>query len=64
MADPSSTVTVLGDSGHQQWYLRNKSFRKYIAKHQFSRYDFPQAADHGVAPESLVLVSGWLKASE
>ncbi|GJE89743.1 hypothetical protein PsYK624_058490 [Phanerochaete sordida] len=57
-------VAVLGDSGHQEWYLRNRSFREYIAKYHSSWYDFALAKDHDIAPESLVLVSGWLKTSE
>lgn len=57
-------VTVLGDTGRQQWYLRNRSFRQYIAKHHSSWYDFAVEKDHDVSPESLVLVSGWLKTSE
>lgn len=57
-------VAVLGDTGHQQWYLRNRSFREYIVKYHSSWYDFAVEKDHDISPDSLVLVSGWLKTSE
>ncbi|GJE89753.1 hypothetical protein PsYK624_058590 [Phanerochaete sordida] len=57
-------VAVLGDSGHQKWYLRNVKFREYIVKHHASWYAFAIEREHDIAPGSLVLVSGWLKTSE
>ena len=57
-------VAVLGSTGHQQWYLPNQSFRKYIWEHHTSWYDFAVAKDHDISPESLVLISGWVKTSE
>ena len=57
-------VAVLGASGHQRWYLRNRSFRQYTATHHAAWCAFAAARDHDVAPDALVLVSGWLKTSE
>ncbi|GJE89358.1 fungal specific transcription factor domain-containing protein [Phanerochaete sordida] len=57
-------VAVLGGFGHQRWYISNRDFWGYIAKHHDSWYDFAESKGHILAPEAIVLVSGWLKTTE
>ncbi|GJE89749.1 hypothetical protein PsYK624_058550 [Phanerochaete sordida] len=57
-------VAVLGSHGHQEWYLPNSKFLEYIVKHHASWHDFAVEKTHLISSDSLVLVSGWLKASE
>lgn len=57
-------VAVLGGFGHQRWYISNRDFWGYIAKHHDSWYNFAESKDHILAPEAIVLVSGWLKSTE
>ena len=57
-------IAVLGDAGHQKWYISNRQFRQYIAKHHASWCDFAEEKGYEVPADAIVLVSGWLKTSE
>ncbi|GJE89765.1 hypothetical protein PsYK624_058720 [Phanerochaete sordida] len=57
-------IAVLGDYGHQRWYLSNRQFRDYIVAHHASWYAFADDNGYLLSPDAIILVSGWLKTSE
>lgn len=57
-------MAILGDYGHQRWYLSSRQFRDYIIKHHASWCAFAEGEGYLVPPDAIILVSGWLKTSE
>lgn len=55
---------MLGDHATSSLVLKNNAFTAYMNAHHDAWHAFAAALGHAIAPDDIVLVSGWLKTSE